>query len=329
MTQVIAFFSCQWYILIMNITVYRRASQLSFILLIFLIPVFNIFRYDTATHELIIFGNVWGLGLHDGFYADKSAVAALHVAASFFLKAILPWLAFLALFPLLGYITGRFFCGWLCPEGALFELADYLTLRLIGRRSLYSNKPNDPEPPRQGRLKYGIIALLSVVVIPLLGGTALTGYFVAPKTVWHQIVTWHFTFGVKAGIIGVAIYMLITSILVRHVLCKFVCAAGLMQMLFGWISPLSLRLRLDTERIAADCTDCRGCDRACFMNVVPRKNKRDISCVNCGACVVACRKELGENKGLFHLGFGKGAGAGDSQSVSFMRYNGENTAETK
>ncbi len=49
-------------------------------------------------------------------------------------------------------------------------------------------------------------------------------------------MTGNFTFGVKAGIISVSIYMLITLIFVRHVLCRFVCAAGLMQMLFGWIS---------------------------------------------------------------------------------------------
>jgi ferredoxin len=42
------------------------------------------------------------------------------------------------------------------------------------------------------------------------------------------------------------------------------------------------------------------------MNVTPRKNKRDISCVNCGACIEACNSELGPGKGLFHLGFGGG-----------------------
>jgi ferredoxin len=77
-------------------------------------------------------------------------------------------------------------------------------------------------------------------------------------------------------------------------------------MLFGWISSVSLRLKIDTARISA-CTDCKGCDRACFMDVTPRKNKRDISCVNCGACIEACNRELGEGKGLFHLGFGKGS----------------------
>jgi len=212
---------------------------------------------------------------------------------------------FLAIFPLLGYLTGRLFCGWACPEGALFELSDHLTLKLLGRRNLYGKRPNDPEHAQGSRLLYGTLALASAVVIPLAGGVALTGYFVKPSTIWNQIATWQFTFGVKAGIIGVAIYMLITSILVRHVLCRYVCAAGLMQMLFGWISPRSLRLNMDMARISA-CTDCKGCDQACFMNVTPRKHKRDISCVDCGACIEACNRELGPGKGLFHLGFGGG-----------------------
>ena len=287
----------------MKLTTYRRMTQVLFIALVFLIPVLDIFRYDTNTHELIVFGSAWTLGLPPDFYADQSASGAFHIAVQFFLKAILPWLLFLALFPFLGYVTGRFFCGWLCPEGALFELSDFLTLKLLGRRNLYGKNTHEPDRGTPRPFVYGTIAVLSAIIIPLAGGVALTGYFVAPRTIMHQIAAWDFTFGVQAGIIGVAVYMLVSSIFVRHVLCKFVCAAGLMQMLFGWISPVSLRLKMDTARISA-CTDCKGCDKACFMNVTPRKNKRDISCVNCGACVVACNKELGEGKGLFHLGFG-------------------------
>ena len=302
----------------MNMTPYRRITQVAFILFIFLMPVLNILRFDSATGELIILGNAWSLGLKEGFYADQSIAGASRVALQFFLKAILPWLFVLAVFPLLGFLTGRFFCGWLCPEGALFELSDYLTSRLLGRRSLYARKPNDPDVKEGKKTLYFVIALLSVILLPVSGGIALTGYFIAPATIWHQITTGEFTFGVKAGIIGVSSYMLITSIFVRHALCKYICAAGLMQMLFGWVSPFSLRLTMDAAR-ADECTNCRGCDKACFMHVTPRKNKRDISCVNCGACIDACNKELGRGKGLFHFSLGKDQATAENQCVSSPR----------
>ena len=299
----------------MSIRVYRRLTQAAFILFIFLMPVLDILRYDAAAKELIIFGNVWSLGLRQGFYADHSMASAGHIALQFFLKAILPWIFFLAIFPLLGFLSGRLFCGWFCPEGALFQYADFLTLKIFGRRSIYGRKRNDPQDMKGNRFFYGSIAVLSAIMIPVAGGIALTGYFVAPKTIWQQITSFHLSYGVRAGIIGVSLYMLITSVLVRHAMCKYICAAGLMQMLLGWVSPVSLRLKLDTAGMAR-CTDCKGCDRACFMGVVPRKNKRDISCVNCGACIDACNRELGHDKGLFSYRFGDGVSVGtDTQQT--------------
>src|SRR4030067_44763 len=282
----------------MKITIYRRITQVIFILFILLMPALDIFRYDTATKELIIFGKVWGLGLNQGFYADQSITGSLHVAFRFFLKAIVPWLVILAVFPLLCFFAGGFFCGGFCPEGALFELFDFLTVKIFGRRSLFSKKSNDPPGPSKNRFPYIIIAALCIITIPVLGGTALTGYFVNPKTIWTQIINWEFTFGVKAGSIGVSIYVLTSSIIVRHTLCKYVCSAGLMLMLFGWVSPISIRIKTDTARLSS-CTDCKGCEKVCFMNVKPRLPKRDINCVNCGECIQACNKEMGEGNGIF------------------------------
>jgi len=276
----------------------RRSAQILFILLIVLAPVFDILRFDSDTRSLILFGTEWDLGLKEGFYLHPSFENASHVAWRFFLKAILPWIGILSVFPLLGIILGRFFCGWFCPEGALFELFDFLTVKVFGRRSLFSKKANDPEGPARERIPYMALSLFCMITIPLLAGVALTGYFVNPKTVWGQVITWDFTFGVKAGIIGVSIYVFISSMLVRHTLCKYVCSAGLMQMLFGWASAVSLRVKADPDKLA-DCTDCRRCEKVCFMNVKPRSSKKDINCVNCGECIEACKKELGPCRGIF------------------------------
>jgi len=84
-----------------NLLRYRRITQIAFVMLIFLVPVLDIFRYDTHAGELIVLGQAWSLGLKQGFYADQSVSGATHVAAHFLLKAVLPWVVILSVFPLL------------------------------------------------------------------------------------------------------------------------------------------------------------------------------------------------------------------------------------
>lgn len=281
----------------------RRLTQAGFIVFFLLMPVFDLLRYDTTTHELFLFGSVWSLGLRGDVLQDHSAIGAGRVAFQFFLKAILPWLTALAVFPLLGFLLGRSFCGWLCPEGALFELIDFFSLKVLGRRSLYGKQHNDPEIAGGNRFLYSVLALLILLTVPPLTGIMLTCFLIAPKTVWSQVFAGEISSGLKAGIIGVSIYMFVTSILVRHAFCKYICAAGLMQTLFGWVSPLSLRLEFDRPHISR-CTDCKGCERVCFMGVRPRQAKRDLNCLNCAECITACGKELGKGN-LLGYAFGK------------------------
>jgi polyferredoxin len=281
----------------------RRATQLAFIMLIFLMPVFDILRYDTASKELYILGNVWSLGLRENFFLDHSLQGAIHVTVQFFLRAVLPWLIVLSVFPLLGLLFGRTFCGWFCPEGALFELAEFLNLKITGSRNLFGRGAHSSHGDGKRRIIYMVSAGFILLILPPLTGIALTGYFVAPETIWYQIRTWQLSTGVKAGIIGISVYMFITSVFLRHTFCKYVCAAGLMQMLFGWISPFSLRVSFNRNGLSG-CTDCRSCENVCFMGVKPRLALRDINCVNCGECIVACRSELGSNNGLLKFVFG-------------------------
>ncbi|UCG79239.1 MAG: 4Fe-4S binding protein [Nitrospirota bacterium] len=282
----------------------RKASQAGFLLFVFLMPVFDILRYDVAAKELYIFRKVWTLGLNDALFLEHSLKSATHVAVHFFLNAVLPWVIVLSIFPILGFFLGRFFCGWMCPEGALFELSESLTLKLLGRRSLYNKRDNDPDNPKGNKLVFGIITALLIISVPPVTGAFLTGYFIEPARIWREVLSLDLSMGVMTGIIGVSIYIVTTSVFVRHVFCRYVCAPGLMQMLFGWASPLSLRMKFDRKNYLK-CTDCKACEKACFMNVKPRLPIKDINCVNCGECIIACKKELGTDSGLFSYSLGE------------------------
>jgi len=287
---------------ISHIRMMRRVVQLGFVALFLFAPVFDLLRYDVAAKDFYFLGQVRDLGLGQDFYQSPDLIGPGQVALRFFVRGILPWLVVLAVFPLLGFFLGRAFCGWACPEGALFEFADYLTLKCLGRRSVYGPASNDPPGVRGNRWLWGLIAAAYLMTVPPFFGIMLSGYFIAPARIWNEITTMNLSPGLRYGIFGVSLYMLVTFVLVRHVICKYVCSGGLMQMLFGWISPLALVIRFKGHE---GCTDCRGCEQACFMGVRPRSARKNINCVNCGACIEACRRELGHDHGLFSFRFGK------------------------
>ncbi len=242
-------------------------------------------------------------------------MSALVIAKEFFLKAILPWILVLAFFPVMGLFLGRFFCGWFCPEGLLFEFADFLTIKILGRRSIYRRRFNDPVVKEGRRWPYVLLAVVFYTTVPPVIGILLSAFFIPPDRVFESIKTGNLGFGLKSAAIGVSIYIIITSVFVRHLFCKYVCAAGLMQMLFGWFRRGSLRvafLRQQSNR----CTDCRACERVCFMDVKPRAPRKNINCVNCGECIVACRRELGADRGLFEFRSGSDKVAYNEPAIS-------------
>ena len=109
-----------------RLTLYRRIVQIFFIALLLAAPALDILRFDVAAKDLYVLGQVWDLGLGDEFYAHPGDFGPGYVAVRFFLKAVLPWLLVLSVFPLLGFFLGRTFCGWSCPEGALLSLQTLL-----------------------------------------------------------------------------------------------------------------------------------------------------------------------------------------------------------
>jgi len=64
----------------------------------------------------------------------------------------------------------------------------------------------------------------------------------------------------------------------------------------------TLKLHYDKSR-AADCEKCQYCVQACFLDLDPRQTDIYDSCVNCGACIVACDKMHSKQAGQGLLSF--------------------------
>ncbi len=286
----------------MRLTTLRRTTQIGFFLFFLLMPVFNILRYDAYTKDFFLFGTKWNLGIDSVVLNSDALSASTEVAGTFFVKVILPWLGALAFFPALGFFFGRTFCGWFCPEGFLFEIADWFSKKILGRKDLFGRTLPEDRPSTKRRVGFAVLALLFYTVVPPFLGLMLSGYFVSPSTLLQQAMTFEFSTGVRAAMVGLWVYVIATSVLLRHIFCKYICAPGLMQVLFGWISPVALKVRFKREEISR-CTDCKMCEKVCFMDVKPRASKPNINCVNCGECIVACKEQLGDS--LFEFLFGR------------------------
>lgn len=277
----------------------RRAAQIAFLLFLAMIPLLSVLRFDVASHQLIVLGRPWSLGLSHEVFEHASPREAVSLAGAILLKAILPWVTILSIFPILGFFTGRLFCGWLCPEGTLFELADFFTQKILGRRTLLADPKSAlilPRPTWASRIGFSLIGLVTFLALGLALGLVVASFFIAPSALFERVAHGDVSRPLAIGVGGVVLYIFITSILVRHVFCKVVCGAGMLQVLFSWASPVTMRLAFDRER-GADCTNCRACEKVCFMNLNPRNLKRELSCVNCGECIAACRNEL-EPRGI-------------------------------
>ncbi|MDY6003711.1 MAG: 4Fe-4S binding protein [Bacilli bacterium] len=183
-------------------------------------------------------------------------------------------------------IFGRMICGYLCPTGLIQDL-----LYKIKTPKLKKNKVTYV-------LSYFKYFLLSVFVIgiPLFFGLAqnelplpsFCKYICPSGTIGGGILllsnpnnasffemlgglfTWKFV---------VAVVLVVASIFIYRVFCRFICPLGALYGLFNKLSILGIHIDEST------CTHCNACVSVCKMDV---KKVGDHECINCGECKSVC-----------------------------------------
>lgn len=185
---------------------------------------------------------------------------------------------------LYGILLGRIICGFLCPFGLIQEL-------------LYKIKTPKLKKNRFTRIlsyfKYVLLVFL-VVIVPVLYGlrdVPLPGFckYVCPAgtiegafgllsnkvnesslSMLGPLFTWKFI---------LAVSIIVGSVFIFRVFCRFICPLGALYGLFNKISILGIKLE------KPKCTDCGLCISKCKMDI---REVGDHECINCGECVGVC-----------------------------------------
>ncbi len=211
-----------------------------------------------------------------------------------------PALVFGAAVVAMALIGRGFFCGWLCPlgavQGAVHAAGRFVTdhvppLRRLRRRAARTITRARWIVVSDRVLRYGRFVVLGWALI----GAGITGTMVFreadPWIALISIVTFEFSLAFV-----VLLVTLVLSLFVRRPFCRYACPLGAVQAILGTAAPVAI------ERHADACLGCDLCNQACPMGIPVNTRTRvtDSTCLGCLECVLACpsRDALGVTAAL-------------------------------
>jgi cytochrome c oxidase accessory protein FixG len=246
----------------------RIASLFISTLFFFLLPFFNIIRLDVPTLRFYFFHSV------------------LWVEEFYFLFLFL--LIFSWLILTFSMMYGRVWCGWLCPQTTLNELAAWLKKKM---EALFQVKK--VQGFTANKAAAGAMLVLLETAISLLVGFNLVSYFVDPYRMLVQVRTFSLNPIVAGFIIGIAAFVLADMIFIREKFCTKACPYGMLQMVITDDKTQVVRYLAERQH---ECIECRACVKACMMGIDIRTSPYQTECTQCGDCVDACTKVMGRLK---------------------------------
>jgi polyferredoxin len=279
------------------LVVIRRIIQLAF---------FGLFFYILFSTTYPLHGKLPASLL---FQADPLVMMITSISE----RVVLSGIAISLVLCLAAVLLGRFFCGWFCPLGAIFDFF----------RMFYSKRRQQAgKLPRQSRrVKFGILAILFLLALIgiqgawLLDPLVITARFFSLNIIpaVTQAINQVFIFfiqkfglyagfydfyrGLKESILGIHAYyfshslfvflfttlIIFSSIAIARFWCRMLCPLGAG---YGLLARFA-RLR---RYVNASCNHCNNCTRRCRMEAIAEAGVAYDSkeCILCMDCIYDC-----------------------------------------
>ena len=257
---------------------WRRRGQWGATLLLLLIPWLHI------DGNSLLRIDIPSLSLH--FFGQTLRIEELYLVLIFSLLLTLGFL-------LMTMLLGRIWCGWLCPQTTLSDLAEWFSARL----GLQKEKNPQKKHPIQK-----IVLQLIYLFLAFLVSANLLWYFIEPRDLFAKLATGQLHYAAWISLLSVALVIYLDLALIRRLMCSDFCPYGRFQTTLADHATLTLHLPpTEIER----CIECSSCVRVCPMEIDIRRGYQ-VECINCGRCLDACRQVMAKRNqaGLIKYTFG-------------------------
>jgi polyferredoxin len=229
-------------------------------------------------------------------FLSTGVVPAIHPAAMFL------FMAFVAM----SLIAKKSFCSWLCPVGTLSEHLAQVGRTLFGRNF---RLPGALDIPLRG-LKYLLLAFF-LVIIGGMSAEMLSSFLQTPYGLLADVKMLNFFRHMSLTAVIVVGVLLLLSLVVEGVWCRYLCPYGALMGLVSLASPLKVR------REASLCSGCGHCAKVCPAGLAVDKlvQIRSVECTACMACVASCPAE-----GALRFSLPAAGGGASNPAASLPRY---------
>ena len=206
-------------------------------------------------------GQGWAVGRPAGVEGWLPIASLMNLKAWLYtgeLPLVHPAGAFLLIaFLLISWLGRKSFCSWLCPVGTFSQYLGKLGRKLFRKNFVL---PRWVDLPLRS-LKYILMALF-LYVIAAMPVDQILAFLGGPYGVMADVKMLNFFRTLTLSGSAVLAILVVASLFVQNVWCRYLCPYG------GLLGLLALASPLRIKRDAALCIDCGKCARACPATLI-------------------------------------------------------------